>query len=529
MHSKGYLLLFLMIIGAISTLIAGFFLFAQQNEYTLAQAIERNQVTVEIRGIAEDGRFLQPMLDMTLTKNSFWPLTVIIPQGSLLSTSSASSDVVTLQEQKMTLLSRQQDTKILAYSLDYHKSFPDSQSEYQLSAKMAKNNQKLRGVLNNIEGLQAEPEIASQMAVWLISQEVEFEEIEHALGLDLSQHRERVDQIVESEFDSVAAGSASWWLTAISICVALLTWCFSMFFLWQRRKSNPRQKRPIQVKGLIHQLTDWQLLNKGEISEIWSAFDKRAGKSEQVVVKFPRSHSSGISQRNIHYRFEKGIEHLQQMTHQHIAQLIESGECLHPRDGQQTLYLIQEFVDGSTLDEILQERNYQSLDTLSIMQIVGQLSHALKEIHQKQLVYRNMSLNNIMVDKKGQVYLTDFANTTLLDSSETGDIGLSPIGTSPFYAPPDLIGNVPARDYYSLAMLIMAMYVGKPITGLTWQEVKHDLEDLYQNLKGVPKSVPAVLEWCLNVGNHKMSAEVRHDFSTPRQLLATMVEETKNQ
>ncbi|MGB0384637.1 MAG: protein kinase domain-containing protein, partial [Ardenticatenaceae bacterium] len=545
MHTKRYLLLFLTIASAIGTLISGFFLLAQQNEYVLGDAdrLEGAQVRAEIRGMAKDGRFLQPMLEVALTKRpstlrqaqggpssghrSFWPLTVVIPQGLVLSASSDTADVVVLQTQKVTLLRGEQTTEVFAYSLDYSRSFPDSRSQYQPQAPISED---VRGVLNNIVALQAEHEIASQMAVWLVYNQVEIEKIGEMLGRDFSEYGARVNEIVGSGSGAVGAASGSrWsWATVASLSCALLTLCFGTLFLSRLGKKTPQEGR-IKVKRLIDQLTDWQLVSRGEITEVWSAFDKRAGKNQPVVVKFPRSDSSGVSPRNIHYRFEKGIEHLQEMTHEHIAQLIESGECLHPREGHETLYLIQEFVDGSTLDEILQERNYESLDTLSVMQIVAQLSQALKGIHQKEVVYRNLTLNNIMVDKSGQVYLTDFANTTLFDSSETGDIGLSPVGTSPFYAPPELIGNVPARDYYSLAMLIVAMYVGKPITGLTWQEVKNDLEYLYQNLKGVPKSVRSVLEWCLNVGYHKVSTEIGHDFSSPRQLLATMVEDAQNQ
>jgi len=538
-QSKRYLLLLLIIVSAICTLISGFFLFALQNEYTLAEAMNSAQVRAEIRGMAEDGRFTQPMLEISLSKETFLPLTIVIPQGLILSSSSGESDLVIGRTEKRSLFRSEKNTTLLAYSLDYRKPFPNSGSEYQAKAALA--NQNLRRVLHNVAALKAEEEIASQLAVWAVYNDVKVEKISEALGIQ--SPLERVHQIKESHFRSVAPTSDSWlwWgrtrAEYLSTFFALLTLLLSTLFMLQLGKKNQptthkqRIDEPVKSEGLIDKLTDWDLLTEGQMAEIWTAVDNQSS-NQKVVVKFPRTDSPTISQENIHFRFKRGIGHLQKITKpfrqtaEHVAQLIEFGQSIHPHDGHQTPYLIQEFVDGSTLHEILQERNYEILDPLSMTKIVDQILAALKHMHQKKVVYRNITLNNIMVDKTGQVYLVDFGNATQFDSTETADIGLPPVGTSPFYAPPDLIGNVPARDYYSLAMLIYAMYAGKSVIGLSEKEVKMDLEHLSQN--GVPQSQRTILEWCLRASYQDTSAEIHPDFSTPRQILATMVEKAQD-
>ncbi|MGB0384635.1 MAG: serine/threonine-protein kinase [Ardenticatenaceae bacterium] len=492
-HIRLRLLLVLTIVSAIGALSCALFLFAEWNELALQDAIERDQVTAQIHGIAEDGRFSEPMVEVTLDKKSAFPLTVVIPQGVTLQNPSGTADVVIAQTEKITLLGSSSSHQILAYTLDYTKGFPNSTSKYEVTSTI---NEDLKPVLNNIVGLKAEHEIASQLAVWKSDHNVELEVIAAALPLDVSQYAGRVDEIVQANYPPPAD---SWLWEASLMLFVTLTFVFAMLI----RKSR-------QHKRVIDQLTDWQLLANGGMAQVWVAHHERF---QQVVVKFPQTHEDKLYQQIVKYRFEIEIEEHQKLHHPNIVPLIEHGDATHPHSKQTTCYLIQQFVDGCTLDELLSQQPHRQLPETIIFEIVAQLLAALAYIHQKEVIHRDLTLKNIMVEKTGQVYLIDFGNSTSIGSQNTEIRGLLNVGTAPFYAPSE-IGNVPERDFYALAMVIYAMYGGSLTTAEDTNQVNKSQETLraieqeLEHLTNVPKWLHVVLKKCWN-GQYQDSATLR--------------------
>ena len=523
---KHYLLLFLTIASIIGFLTSGFFAFAHWNEFSLQNGIDDQLVKVEITGIAPDARFLQPMLAITLTRQSDLPLTVVIPQGSMLVSSSGTVDVVTLQEQKIILLESQHMAEVLAYSLNYNKSFPSNSSQYEFAAEVA--NDKLKQVLNNIVALQAEYETASQLAVWRSHNNMKLAEIEEALGKDFSQSRERVDEILNNDQPLPPPELDEFWLyVALLIFSFALTVIFARF-LWKGSKGKRSVDEPkdrIEQLPLIEYLKKWEILAEGGMAKIWTAVDSRS--EDKVVVKFPRIYSTRVSPENIRFRFEAEIRHHRKMNHPNIAQFLEAGECIHPHSGQKTAYLIQEFVDGRTIYQLLLKQSFRPFDPYVISNIVDQVIEVLKYMHRQKVIHRDITWKNIMLDHTGQVYLIDFGNATEFNSEVTEECGLPAVGTPLFHAPLDLIGNAPARDFYSLVMLIYVMSAGKLIFGLSERDVERDMSQLSHNLNGVPKSVRKALEWRLG-GDFKdeRSTMIRKKhFPTVRDMMIEAIEQ----
>lgn len=543
---KRTLLWFLTIALIIGSVVSGFFAFSHWNEFSLQNEIDDQSVKVEITGIAKNPRFLQPMLAITLTKQSYLPLTVVIPQGLILASSSRTTDVVILQEQKVTLLESHKTMRILAYSLDYSKDFPSDRSQYKFPIGVA--NDELKQVLNNIVALQAQYQNASQLAVWKSHNNIKLAEIQKALRKDpppnLTQYRKRVDEILDNNQPLPRLEPDEFWpwvtLLIFSVdefwpSVALLIFSFTLTiifarFLWKESKGNGQlAPSTIEEQSLIEQLSDWKLLAEGGMAKIWTAVDPRT--EDKVVVKFPRIYSTRVSPENIRFRFEAEIRHHRKMNHPNIAQFLEAGECIHPHSGQKTAYLIQEFVDGRTIYQLLLKQSFRPFDPYVISNIVDQVIEVLKYMHRQKVIHRDITWKNIMLDHTGQVYLIDFGNATEFNSEMTEECGLPAVGTPLFHAPLDLIGNAPARDFYSLVMLIYVMSAGKPIFGLSEKDVERDMRKLYQNLNGVPKSVRKALEWRLG-GDFKDQGSTmirKKYFPTVRDMMIEAIEQGKIQ
>jgi len=533
-----YLFLTLTIVSIIGTVISGFLAFAYGNELSLPEAIDSGLVRANIRGMAEDGRFTEPMLEVTLTKQTVWPMTVVIPQGLTVEGTEGGADLVTGQTEKISLLGFEEAKKQLcAYSLDYSKPFPNSDSQYDLETLTINKNLDLTRLLDNIVYLKAEKEIASQLVVWAVYNEVKVEEISEALGI--SPHMHRVNEIREKDTPLVAPPSDFWLWLAIFIFSSTLTIVFGtrskgFLLFWKGPNQNTTvsdaaRDQPddemAEVKPLmIDHLEDWQSLAKGGMAEVYTAIEQRSG--HKVVVKFPRRDSNGLCAANIKFRFEQEIKHHQKMTHANIVQFLEHGKCIHPRHGHETAYLIQEFIKGHTIFEVLHKNGYRKLDDRLFSKVVDVITEVLKYIHKKNVVHRDITWKNVMVDHRGEVYLIDFGNATEFDSTDTRELGHGAVGTPLFYAPLKLMGNIPARDFYSLVMLIYAMYAGKSILGLSERLIEQDMREMYNNLNGVPRSVRKALEWRLT-GDYENSGSteirIKH-FPTVREMMMEMIE-----
>lgn len=526
-QSKRYLLLFLITISAIGALTSAIVvLFASQNELSLQEAINTGQVTATIRGTADEGRyFKEPMLEVTLTNETLLPLTIIIPQITL-EGPVEHADVVSVQPKKMTLAWFRNRTELYAYSLDYHDSkfFPHLGAEYRVKSTSIR--EELIQVLNNVVALEAENDFSSQLAVWHIYQNQSLTQIGDTLGKEYSNNERRVNDILESDSAPPSPDSVAWPWWDVLILSSFLTTL--RFVVMLRRQPNVEHKSS-DGDRLIDHLGDWEKMPTGGMAEVYAAYDKRSAPARKLIVKFPLTNTR-IPPENISHRFNTEVEQQKKLHSIHIPRLIEDGRCMHPFEGGETQYLIQEFVDGCTLKELLEERNHEKLDDVIIHDIVSQIMMALSYIHSKNVVHRDLSWNNIMIERtSGHVYLIDFGNATKFYSEITGVLGHHQLGTRPFAAP-NYFEHVEARDYFSLSILIYALYADKEYgKASNNQEIANGLKKLVR-LGKQPEWIFNLVAWFIHVcdgGEYKDVSKIKEPLDKmPRYQLAQMAEET---
>ena len=127
-----------------------------------------------------------------------------------------------------------------------------------------------------------------------------------------------------------------------------------------------------------------------------------------------------------------------------------------------TAYIVQEYLEGKTLKEYCKEKGGK----LPVEQLLNSLEPvilALGEVHKEGLIHRDISPDNIMLLKGGQMKLLDFGAAR--DFTEEGEKSLSVL-LKPGYAPEEQYrtkGNQgPWSDIYAMAGTIY-----KCITGIT--------------------------------------------------------------
>jgi tetratricopeptide (TPR) repeat protein len=142
-----------------------------------------------------------------------------------------------------------------------------------------------------------------------------------------------------------------------------------------------------------------------------------------------------------------------QLNHPHIVTVYDAGES------EQGFYLAMEYVDGTTLKDILDRRGPLSQSGLSY--VARQMLDALAYAHSRRVVHRDIKTANTMWTSEKQVKIMDFGLAKLMEEVRNATTLVS--GT-PFYMSPEqtLGRNVDHRtDLYSLGVTLFELATGE--------------------------------------------------------------------
>lgn len=124
-----------------------------------------------------------------------------------------------------------------------------------------------------------------------------------------------------------------------------------------------------------------------------------------------------------------------------------------------TAFLIMEYVDGLTLTQLLETYgNELSLDVIAA--VFSAVAHALEIAHDNQVLHLDIKPDNILINRQGQVKVTDFGLARLSDASGFGAASGGTIGYMPLeqMRQEALDGRC---DEWALASITYEMLVGE--------------------------------------------------------------------
>jgi serine/threonine protein kinase len=214
-----------------------------------------------------------------------------------------------------------------------------------------------------------------------------------------------------------------------------------------------------------------RLLGQGGFGTAFLARDRRTPAMRLCAVKqFQPSGDLSPEQLAIaHTLFEREAIVLEQLGNQHpqIPDLFAFFPLEIPGKtagtSEQFFYLVQEYIDGSTLEGELETKGPFSLaDTIAVFE---EILSILDFIHTRQVIHRDIKPSNIIRSNAGPLYLLDFGAVKQVAQTATLSAGGQSTGIySMGFAPPEQMAGrtvFPATDLYALAVTCIVLLTGK--------------------------------------------------------------------
>ena len=225
-----------------------------------------------------------------------------------------------------------------------------------------------------------------------------------------------------------------------------------------------------------------RLLGKGGFGAAYYAVDRFSPALRPCVVKLfqPDGDLSPQQLELAQGLFEREAEALEDLgnANPQIPDLLAffplEVESMQPGKQQELFYLVQEYIDGQSLEqELVQRGAFSESEALEILEKVLPI---LEFVHGHNSIHRDIKPSNVMRDRNGKIYLLDFGAVKQVTQSAAGAAPKASTGIySMGYAPTEQMQGsrvYPATDLYALGVTVLVLLTNK------------DPEELFDSFSG---------------------------------------------
>lgn len=244
------------------------------------------------------------------------------------------------------------------------------------------------------------------------------------------------------------------------------------------------------MKGMIfaerYQLNDF--IGQGGMSLVYRAVDIRTGHS--VAVKILRSEFN--RDKEFLERFQREAQAASLMNHHNLVNLLDVGV-----EGDYR-YLVLEYVNGSTLKDIIHQRG--RLSYVTAIDITVRILSALQHAHANGIIHRDIKPQNVLIDAEGHVKVSDFGIARMTGGATIAKKD-TVVGSVHYSSPEQAAGDVveATSDLYSTGVVLYEMLTGRvPFTGdtpvaIAMQHLQADPPPITDFAPDTPPAVTAVV------------------------------------
>ena len=208
-------------------------------------------------------------------------------------------------------------------------------------------------------------------------------------------------------------------------------------------------------------------LGRGAMGVVYKGLD--TGLDRVVAVKTINIERGAVqlSEDEINKTFMREAQIAGKLTHPNIAAIYDIGS------DQGIHFFVMEYVEGSTLEELIQKGNKLSL--IQKLRIIGSTARTLHYAHMRGVVHRDIKPANVLIIKSKEPKIMDFgvaklASGNIMDRSDAQNI----FGTPSYMSPEQIKGEQldHRTDIFSLGVSFYEILTGKkPFEGKSLQKL----------------------------------------------------------
>jgi hypothetical protein len=193
------------------------------------------------------------------------------------------------------------------------------------------------------------------------------------------------------------------------------------------------------------------LLGTGGVAQVFRARDRVLHRDVAVKVFGPGIDLNGPERERAEMRTLAGL------SHPNLVPLHDAGtdhDHVPPR-----AYLVMALVDGVSLAEQLRAG---PLTPDQVRDLGAQVAEALAHVHAQGVVHRDVKPANILLDRSGRPFLTDFGIARAVGAAALTAVG-DTVGTAAYLSPEQVRGEEvgPATDVYALGLVLLEALTGE--------------------------------------------------------------------
>ena len=205
-----------------------------------------------------------------------------------------------------------------------------------------------------------------------------------------------------------------------------------------------------------------RIVGRGGMSTVWLAYDTVGERDVAVKVLKPELTDDA----EFRDRFRQEAEAAETITSENVVRTFDYGEQTDvDGNGISYCFIVMEYVQGESLADILSRQ--RTLPEVMVLDLIAQAAVGLQEIHERQLIHRDIKPGNLMVTADGVVKITDFGIAKAASAVPLTRTGMV-VGTAQYVSPEQAQGLTirPSSDVYSLGVVGYEVLAGeRPFSG----------------------------------------------------------------
>jgi tetratricopeptide (TPR) repeat protein/predicted Ser/Thr protein kinase len=245
-------------------------------------------------------------------------------------------------------------------------------------------------------------------------------------------------------------------------------------------------------------------IGRGGMGVVYEAEQEALGR--RVAIKVLPGHL--LANETVRSRFRREAQAAARLHHTNIVPVFGVGE-----DAGRCFYVMQ-LIHGRGLDQVMRER---ALSPHEVAHIGAQVADALACAHAQGVLHRDVKPQNLLLDDRGAVWVTDFGVAKLVEEAnltQSGDL----VGTLKYMPPERFAGVSDGRgDVYSLGVTLYELLAKRPAFPDTTPQ--HIIQLITQEgprpLRKLEPAVPTDLE---TIVLKAAARDPAHRYPTPAEL-----------